>query len=380
MIKINQLKLPVGHSQKDLEDKIRKTLRIPSKETFHYEVMRRSLDARKKPSLFYVYCIYVTIRQENSIVKKLHQPSVSLVTETGYRFSEMGQERLNRRPVIVGAGPCGLFAAWQLTLAGYAPLILERGKQVEDRSADVERFWKTGILQPDSNVQFGEGGAGTFSDGKLNTSVKDPSGRNRLVLETFVRFGADPSILYDNKPHIGTDVLSEVIVNMREFLVDKGVTFVFDTCVNNLDIVSQKLLSVYTDSDSNSNSEIKTDVCVLALGHSARDTFDMLYNKGFDMECKSFAVGFRVEHPQRMIDESQYGIQKKIILPPSPYKVTSNFPNGRGVYSFCMCPGGYVVNSSSTENHTVVNGMSYHDRNSKNANSAIIVSVSPKDF
>lgn len=195
-----------------------------------------------------------------------------------------------------------------------------------------------------------------------------------------MRFGADPSILYDNKPHIGTDVLSEVIVNMREFLVDKGVTFVFDTCVNNLDIVSQKLLSVYTDSDSNSNSEIKTDVCVLALGHSARDTFDMLYNKGFDMECKSFAVGFRVEHPQRMIDESQYGIQKKIILPPSPYKVTSNFPNGRGVYSFCMCPGGYVVNSSSTENHTVVNGMSYHDRNSKNANSAIIVSVSPKDF
>ena len=195
-----------------------------------------------------------------------------------------------------------------------------------------------------------------------------------------MRFGADTSILYDNKPHIGTDVLSEVIVNMREFLVDKGVTFVFDTCVNNLDIVSKKLLSVYTDSDSNNNSEIKTDVCVLALGHSARDTFDMLYNKGFDMECKSFAVGFRVEHPQRMIDESQYGIQKKIILPPSPYKVTSNFPNGRGVYSFCMCPGGYVVNSSSTENHTVVNGMSYHDRNSKNANSAIIVSVSPKDF
>ena len=181
MIKINQLKLPVGHSQKDLEDKIRKTLRIPSKETFHYEVMRRSLDARKKPSLFYVYCIYVTIRQENSIVKKLHQPSVSLVTETGYRFSEMGHERLNRRPVIVGAGPCGLFAAWQLTLAGYAPLILERGKQVEDRSADVERFWKTGILQPDSNVQFGEGGAGTFSDGKLNTVVKDPSGRNRCT-------------------------------------------------------------------------------------------------------------------------------------------------------------------------------------------------------
>ena len=236
MIKINQLKLPVGHSQKDLEDKIRKTLRIPSKETFHYEVMRRSLDARKKPSLFYVYCIYVTIRQENSIVKKLHQPSVSLVTETGYRFYGNGHERLNRRPVIVGAGPCGLFAAWQLTLAGYAPLILERGKQVEDRSADVERFWKTGILQPDSNVQFGEGGAGTFSDGKLNTVVKDPSGRNRYVLETFVKFGAPSEILYDAKPHIGTDILAKVIKNMRDYLIEHGAEFRFQTCLKDIQI------------------------------------------------------------------------------------------------------------------------------------------------
>ena len=378
MIKINQLKLPVGHSQKDLEDKIRKTLRIPLKETFHYEVMRRSLDARKKPSLFYVYCIYVTIRQENSIVKKLHQPSVSLVTETGYRFSEMGHERLNRRPVIVGAGPCGLFAAWQLTLAGYAPLILERGKQVEDRSADVERFWKTGILQPDSNVQFGEGGAGTFSDGKLNTVVKDPSGRNRYVLETFVKFGAPSDILYDAKPHIGTDILAKVIKNMRDYLIKHGAEFRFQTCLKDIQIKENALHALVTEDDT----VIPADVAILALGHSARDTFMMLHRHQLPMEAKNFAVGFRVEHPQQMIDDAMYGNGKRnaLRLPAAPYKVTSNFPNGRGVYSFCMCPGGYVVNASSEEHRLAVNGMSYSDRGGSNANSAIIVSVTPEDF
>ena len=378
MIKINQLKLPVGHSQKDLEDKIRKTLRIPSKETFHYEVMRRSLDARKKPSLFYVYCIYVTIRQENSIVKKLHQPSVSLVTETGYRFSEMGHERLNRRPVIVGAGPCGLFAAWQLTLAGYAPLILERGKQVEDRSADVERFWKTGILQPDSNVQFGEGGAGTFSDGKLNTVVKDPSGRNRYVLETFVKFGAPSDILYDAKPHIGTDILAKVIKNMRDYLIKHGAEFRFQTCLKDIQIKENALQALVTEDDT----VIPADVAILALGHSARDTFTMLHRHQLPMEAKNFAVGFRVEHPQQMINDAMYGNGKRnaLRLPAAPYKVTSNFPNGRGVYSFCMCPGGYVVNASSEEHRLAVNGMSYSDRGGSNANSAIIVSVTPEDF
>ena len=378
MIKINQLKLPVGHSQKDLEDKIRKTLRIPSKETFHYEVMRRSLDARKKPSLFYVYCIYVTIRQENSIVKKLHQPSVSFVTETGYRFSEMGHERLNRRPVIVGVGPCGLFAAWQLTLAGYAPLILERGKQVEDRSADVERFWETGILQPDSNVQFGEGGAGTFSDGKLNTVVKDPSGRNRYVLETFVKFGAPSDILYDAKPHIGTDILAKVIKNMRDYLIKHGAEFRFQTCLKDIQIKENALHALVTEDDT----VIPADVAILALGHSARDTFTMLHRHQLPMEAKNFAVGFRVEHPQQMIDDVMYGNGKRnaLRLPAAPYKVTSNFPNGRGVYSFCMCPGGYVVNASSMKEKTCVNGMSYSGRSGKNANSAIIVSVSPADY
>ena len=378
MIKINQLKLPVGHSQKDLEDKIRKTLRIPSKETFHYEVMRRSLDARKKPSLFYVYCIYVTIRQENSIVKKLHQPSVSFVTETGYRFSEMGHERLNRRPVIVGAGPCGLFAAWQLTLAGYAPLILERGKQVEDRSADVERFWKTGILQPDSNVQFGEGGAGTFSDGKLNTVVKDPSGRNRYVLETFVKFGAPSDILYDAKPHIGTDILAKVIKNMRDYLIKHGAEFRFQTCLKDIQIKENALHALVTEDDT----VIPADVAILALGHSARDTFMMLHRHQLPMEAKNFAVGFRVEHPQQMIDDAMYGNGKRnaLRLPAAPYKVTSNFPNGRGVYSFCMCPGGVIVPAVSAEGEAVVNGMSASARAGRWANSGMVVEIRPEDF
>ena len=382
MIKINQIKLPVTHSDEALKKKIIKMLKLNAKTGFTYRILKKSLDARKKPELFYTYSVAVEIEDtknsEEAIVKRAASSSVLIYKEKEYRIPAHGNISLDRRPVIAGAGPAGLFCAYILAEAGFRPIVIERGSRVEKRTCDVQKFWESGILNPKSNVQFGEGGAGTFSDGKLNTSVKDPSGRNRLVLEPFVRFGADSSILYDNKPHIGTDVLSEVIVNMREFLVDKGTTFIFDTCVSNLDIVSNKLLSVYTDSDN--NSQIKTDVCVLALGHSARDTFDMLYNKGFDMECKSFAVGFRVEHPQRMIDESQYGIQKKIILPPSPYKVTSNFPNGRGVYSFCMCPGGMVVNASSEKGRLAVNGMSNFKRDSGVANSAIIVAVTPEDF
>lgn len=374
MIKISQLKLSVGHSREELTEKIAKTLKINPKD-FSYEIVRRSLDARRKPELYYVYTIQVKAENENSILKKIHNPSVCKEKEVRYHIKRTKAKNLPHRPVITGAGPAGLFAAYQLSMAGYAPLVLERGKPVEERTLDVRRFWETGILDPDSNVQFGEGGAGAFSDGKLNTAVKDSSGRNRFVLETFVKFGAPPEILYDNKPHIGTDVLASVILNMRKHLMQQGCEFLFHTRMKDLVLENGKLTAVLTD-----NGEILTNILILAPGHSARDTFEMLKSHNIPMTAKNFAVGFRIEHPQKMIDAAMYGDWKKCPLPAAAYKVTSNFPNGRGVYSFCMCPGGYVVNASSESGGTCVNGMSYLKRDGDNANSAIIVSVTPEDF
>ena len=375
MLKINQIKLPVGHSEKELKERIRKELHLSGRETFSYEIRKRSIDARKKPQLFYVYSVHVQVHNEAGILKKLHNQGVSRVAEPVYRYPAPGSEALKDRPIIIGAGPAGLFAAYQLTEAGYAPLVLERGKRMEDRTKDVETFWKTGVLVPDSNVQFGEGGAGTFSDGKLNTVVKDPSGRNRFVLETFVKFGAPASILYENKPHIGTDILADVIRNIRDNLTDNGAEFLFETRVQDFQIEDKKIVGVVTDRQT-----IPASVVILAPGHSARDTFRMLEKHMVPMEAKNFAVGFRVEHPQTMIDAAMYGAENKGKLPAAPYKVTSNFPNGRGVYSFCMCPGGYVVNASSSGDGTCVNGMSYSGRKGRNANSAIIVSVTQADF
>jgi hypothetical protein len=375
MIKISQIKLPVGHSTKELEGKIRRELKLSSKENFSYEIRKRSLDARKKPDLFYVYTVYVSTKDEQRIIKKSHNNQISKVNEQPYILPEAGTKKLSHRPVIVGAGPAGLFAAYLLTNAGYAPLVLERGRNVEERTKDVALFWETGVLNPASNVQFGEGGAGTFSDGKLNTAVKDPSGRNRFVLETFVRFGAPENILYEAKPHIGTDILAKVILNMRRDMEENGAEFRFGTCVDELIFNNNKICAVVAKGE-----EILTENLILAIGHSARDTFVMLEKNKVPMEAKNFAVGFRVEHPQSMINDFMYGKDIKLKLPAAPYKVTSNFPNGRGVYSFCMCPGGYVVNASSKAGGTCVNGMSYSGRGGKNANSAIIVSVTPEDF
>ncbi len=376
MIKINQIKLPVTHSQEALKNEIQKKLKI--KTDFSYQILKKSIDARKKPDIYYIYSVSVDLGQparEEKLIKKIKDNNILLYRPKTYTMEEAGQEVLRERPVIVGAGPAGLFCAYILTEAGYSPLVIERGSCIEKRTEDVKKFWETGILDTSSNVQFGEGGAGTFSDGKLNTSVKDPKNRNSLVLSTFAKFGADSDILYDNKPHIGTDVLSKVIVNMRKYLVDKGCSFMFDTLVDDFILENGRIIGVHTD-----KGDYDTRVCVLALGHSSRDTFARLLDKKLDMECKQFAVGFRVEHPQEMINLEMYGKQDRIVLPAAPFKVTSNFPNGRGVYSFCMCPGGYVVNSASDRNQTVVNGMSYSGRNGHNANSAIIVSVGPADF
>lgn len=371
MIRINQIKLPVSHSEEDLINKIKKTLKLNTYD-FEYKILKRSIDGRKKPDLFYVYSIAVA-NVDSKIVSKLHNNNITVFKEKKYIIPKTSND--GNRPIVIGAGPAGLFCAYVLTLSGMQPIVLERGKQAIMRKLDVEEFWETGILKPNSNVQFGEGGAGTFSDGKLNTGVKDPVGRNNFVLETFVKFGAPSNILYENKPHIGTDILINVIVNMRDYLVNKGCEFKFDTCVNDFIIENNKLIGVRSKT-----KEYYSDSIVLAIGHSARDTFEKLYEYKIPMEAKNFAVGFRVEHPQIMINRFMYGDKYANKLAAAPYKVTSNFPNGRGVYSFCMCPGGFVVNSSSFEGKTVVNGMSYSGRDSKNANSAIIISVTQNDF
>ena len=375
MIQITQLKLPYQHTEADLEQKIRKTLKLNSNQKFTYRIVKKSIDARKKPELFLVYTVQVSCDNENGIVKKAKNSSVCIVKPKFYTIPNTGEQELTVPPLIIGAGPAGLFAAFVLAEAGFTPILIERGKSVEERQKDVEEFWKTGILNTESNVQFGEGGAGTFSDGKLNTVVKDPANRNAFVLETFVRFGAPEEILYENKPHIGTDILCNVIANMRNYLKDKGVQVYFETCAKDFIIENQQIKRVICEN----GREFEVSAVVLALGHSARDTFQILHSLKIPMEAKNFAVGFRVEHPQKMINDALYGNQEQD-MPASPYKVTSNFPNGRGVYSFCMCPGGHVVNSSSEKEMLVVNGMSYSRRNSSTANSAIIISVDEKDF
>lgn len=375
MIKINQLKLPVEHTEAELVEKIKRTLKLKEHTDFSYKILRRSLDARKKPQLFYVYTLGVETSKEESVVKRIHIPNVSVEKPRTYQLPMRPKQPYTKRPLIVGAGPAGLFCAYLLCECGVSPVVIERGAPMEERVDAVTRFWESGVLDTESNVQFGEGGAGTFSDGKLNTAVKDPSLRNPFVLDTFIRFGAPEEIRYESKPHIGTDILAKVIVNMRNYLMECGCTFHFHTCAKKFHIKDEKIVGV----SCNNGMEFETDMVVLALGHSARDTFTELNDSRLMMTVKNFAVGFRVEHPQKMIDEAMYGTSGRK-LPASPYKVTSNFPNGRGVYSFCMCPGGYVVNSSSEEGGLVVNGMSYSGRHAANANSAIIISVDPKDF
>lgn len=376
MIRINQIKMPIEHKESQLLDKSVKLLKIKKNQIKKLEIQKKSIDARRKPELSMVYSVNIWVDNETSMMKKVNDKNIMLINPRHYSVPTSGSEDLTHRPVIAGAGPAGLFCSYLLALQGYRPILIERGKSVEERQADVKKFWETGILDTNSNVQFGEGGAGTFSDGKLNTVVKDPIGRNLFVLETFVKFGAQEEILYDSKPHIGTDVLCKVIATMREEIKRLGGEIRFNTCMTDLRIENGKLTGIQL----NKEEWIDTEICVLALGHSARDTFEMLLTHKLSIFPKSFAVGFRVEHPQQVMNLTQYGEKYADKLPAAPYKVTANLKNGRGVYSFCMCPGGYVVNASSEEGKLAVNGMSYSARDSKNANSAIIVSVSPEDF
>ena len=314
--------------------------------------------------------------QENTILRKVHNNNIMLTQKKEYTFPSPGEEELKYPPVIVGSGPAGIFCAWYLAKAGYRPLVLERGEEAHVRQKTVENFWKNGVLDPDSNVQFGEGGAGTFSDGKLNTLVKDPSGRNHEVLKRFVQAGAPSEIIYQQKPHLGTDVLVGVVETLRHEIEEMGGKFQFRSKVTDLFFENSQLKEI----EINGEKRIPAQVCVLAVGHSARDSFFMFEKKGIYMEPKSFAVGVRMEHPQSMINLALYGEEENEKLGAAAYKVTHTCENGRGVYSFCMCPGGYVVNASSEPEMLAVNGMSYQARDSRNANSALIVSVTPADF
>lgn len=400
MIQIQQLKIRADGGSEELKKKAAAVLRIPEKEILHIERIRQSIDARKKPDIYYIYCVEVEVKKEKQVLEKALgrkgiREKVSKSDRVIYQYPKAPEGKEYGRTVVVGAGPGGLFCAYLLALAGLRPILLERGCSVEERQAAVEEFWRTGRLDRDSNVQFGEGGAGTFSDGKLNTLVRDKEGRNRAVLETFVKFGAGEEILYEAKPHIGTDVLSGVVSRMRREIIALGGQVRFCSRVTDLLLeensgdgkgaLRPQETEGYTGKRVtgvviNETETLACDRVVLAIGHSARDTFRMLYDKQLPMEAKSFAVGFRVEHLQETINRIQYGQTRTGSLGAAPYKVTAQASNGRGVYSFCMCPGGYVVNASSEEGCLAVNGMSYSGRNGRNANSAIIVSVSPEDY
>lgn len=383
MIRINQLKLPVDHGKQDLEKKAAKLLKIPQDKIKKLTIRRQSIDARKKGELLYIYAVDVQIEgNEASAVKRAKSPNILNVQEKIYQFPEPEAEakHLPDRPVIIGFGPAGLFCGLMLARAGFRPVILERGADVDTRTEDVRRFWETGLLNPESNVQFGEGGAGTFSDGKLNTLVKDVSGRNTEVLRILAEAGADESILYSSKPHVGTDVLSQVVKRLREEIISLGGEVRFLTKAADLVIRDGAVEAVKTEHPERGEEILPAKAVILAVGHSARDTFETLFQKGISMEAKAFAVGLRIQHPQKQINLSQYGMENPGRLGAAPYKVTRQTGGGRGVYSFCMCPGGYVVNASSEPGRLAVNGMSNHAREGVNANSALIVTVTPEDF
>ncbi len=370
MLKINSLAIRKNLTEYEVFEFAINKYSIKKDDIIDWHIVRKSIDARRKDDVHYTYSIEIQVKDEKKYkklekVKKTEMPNIKIKTN------------LNTRPIIIGCGPAGLFSAFILVENGIKPIIIEQGQPLEKRSESVSHFLKTGILNFRSNVQFGEGGAGTFSDGKLTTGIH--SAFCQKVLETFVRFGAPKQILYLSKPHIGTDKLIPVIKNMREYIISKGGAFLFDTKVTDFEISNNHITHLHI-SHNETEKIIEAKQVILAIGHSSRDTFETLYKRGVLMEAKNFSVGVRIEHLQQWINEAQYGNITKLSLPPAEYKLAYHTDNGRSCYTFCMCPGGVVMASSSEENTVVTNGMSNFLRNGTNANSAILVNVTPEDF
>ena len=372
MIRLRDIPLPPEHNTHQLQFEAAQMLHISVSKIRHLRIVRRSVDARKKPDIKIIYTIDVAVDGNEKRLLKQSGCKRATIAPVSYYKAAKNVPVPEKRPVVVGFGPAGMFAALVLAIAGWKPLVLERGEDAASRHEKVQKFFETGVLDTRSNVQFGEGGAGTFSDGKLNTGVNNP--RIGWILEQFVKAGAREDILYDAKPHVGTDVLLTVVQNIRQRIISLGGEVRFNTQVTGLCTENGKLTGLKTDA----GEVIPCDACVLAIGHSARDTFEMLEETGIPMEPKPFAMGVRIEHKQTTVDESQYGLVSPV-LPPADYKLVQHLDDAT-VYTFCMCPGGHVVAAASEEGRIVTNGMSYADRDGENANAALLVTVNPADF
>ena len=383
MLRLTEVKLPLDHSEPEIKAAILKRLKIAVDELVSYSIIRRGVDARNPSAIVFIYTLDIEVKNEAKLAAHLQRdPRVSPAPDMHYRFVARAPAGLVFRPLVIGTGPCGMFAGLLLAQMGFRPIILERGKAVRERTRDTFGFWRNSVLDPESNVQFGEGGAGTFSDGKLYSQIKDPRHYGRKVLTELVQAGAPPEILYVSKPHIGTFRLVTVVENMRESIHALGGEVRFQCKAADIDIErgpdgrGQVRGVVLAD-----GATIAANHVVLAIGHSARDTFQKLYDRGVHIEAKPFSTGLRIEHPQSLIDRARYGRNAgHPLLGAADYKLVHHCKNGRSVYSFCMCPGGTVVAAASEQGQVVTNGMSQYSRNERNANAAIVVGITPADY
>ncbi len=383
MLRIAELKLPLDHTEPQLRQAVLKRLGIGEDDLIDFTVFKRSYDARKRSAIVLIYALDVEVKDEAQVLARMRDDRQLMpAPDTGYKFVQAGKPAPGTpRPIVVGMGPCGLFVALILAQMGLNPIVLERGKVVRERTVDTFGFWRQRKLNPESNVQFGEGGAGTFSDGKLYSQIKDPKHYGRKVLSEFVKSGAPEEILYVSKPHIGTFRLVKMVEQMRAEILSLGGEIRFETRLEDVLIEGEGDRRQVVGVRLASGEEIPTRHLVMAIGHSARDTFQMLYDRGVYIEAKPFSIGFRVEHPQSLIDACRFGPNAgHPILGAADYKIVHHASNGRSVYSFCMCPGGTVVAASSEEGRVVTNGMSQYSRAERNANSAIVVGITPEDY